>query len=212
VTRTLVIASQNAGKLHEFREALRPLGFSLLAAAEAGVTSFLPEEGQTYQENALIKAAHVAVKSKLPSLGDDSGLEVEALGGAPGPYSARFGGRLSPGERIAHLLAKLRGVPDEQRQARFVCVLALATPSGHVFTFEGACEGRILQGPRGEGGFGYDPVFYSPELGKSFAEATRKEKARVSHRGRALAALVAWLQCDEAAEALRERDPPKETI
>lgn len=212
MTRTLVIASQNEGKLQEFREALSTLTFTVLAAGEVGVRTFPPEEGHSYQENALLKAAHVAVKSKLPSLGDDSGLEVDALGGAPGLYSARFGGRLSPGERIAHLLAKLRGVPIDKRHARFVCVLVLATPSGYVFTFEGSCEGRILQGPRGEGGFGYDPVFYSPELGKSFAEATREEKARVSHRGRALAALVAWLQSDEAAEALQERDPPKETI
>lgn len=212
MTRTLVIASQNEGKLQEFREALSPLGFTILAAGEVGVHAFLPEEGHSYQENALIKAAHVAVRSSLPSLGDDSGLEVDALGGAPGLYSARFGGRLSPGERIAHLLAQLRGTPDDKRQARFVCALVLATPSGQVFTFEGWCEGRILQAPRGEHGFGYDPVFYSPELGKSFAEATREEKARVSHRGRALAALVAWLLSAEAVEALQAREAPKEAI
>jgi XTP/dITP diphosphohydrolase len=209
VKHALVIASQNEGKLREFREALSPLGLTVLAASEVGVRAFPPEEGHSYLENALIKAAHVAVKSKLPSLGDDSGLEVDVLGGAPGLYSARFGGRLSPGERIAHLLGKLRDVPDEKRQARFVCALVLATPSGYAFSFEGSCEGRILQGPQGEGGFGYDPVFYSPELGKSFAEATREEKARVSHRGRALAALAAWLSSDEAAEALREHESPQ---
>src|SRR5699024_10376630 len=149
---------------------------------EAGVVDFPPEDGDTYHANALIKAAHVAATTGLPSLADDSGLEVDALGDAPGVHSARFGGALSDGERIAHLLARLRDVPDEERGATFVTVLVLATPDGEVRAFEGRCRGRILQGPRGDGGFGYEPVFFHEGLGRSFAQVPREEKRRVSHR------------------------------
>ena len=199
---TLVIATANEGKFREFRSALGGSGLTIRSAAEVGVTSFPPESGTTYQENAMLKAAHVAVASGLPALGDDSGLEVDALDGAPGVYSARFGGALSPGERIAHVLAKIRKVPEGERGARFVCSLVLATPAGAAEAFEGSCRGRILQGPRGASGFGYDPVFYSEDLGKTFAEATDEEKRSVSHRGRAIAAFVDWLQRPGAREML----------
>ena len=166
------------------------------------MTNFPEETGSSYEENALGKAGYVTLKTRLPSLGDDSGLEVDALNGAPGLYSARFGGKVSSGERIAYLLARLRRVPPEARGARFVCVLVLATPNGGMWTFRGESEGRLLEGPRGESGFGYDPVFYSPELGKTFAEVTPEEKRSVSHRGRALEAFRAWLDTPRAAKVL----------
>lgn len=201
----LILASGNRDKLTEVREAFGDRPFELLAASDVGVTRFPSEDGDTYEANALIKAAHVATVTGLPALADDSGLEVDALQGAPGLYSARFGGEgLSPGERIAHLLARMRTVPDQARTARFVCVLAVAAPAGEVRTFEGRCEGRILQGPRGQAGFGYDPVFYSLELGRAFGEASAEEKRAVSHRGRALAALLDWLDGPEGSHVLRD--------
>ncbi len=196
----LVLATANEGKVREFQQTLADTSLTLLSAAEAGVTAFPQETGSSYEENALGKAGYVALQTRLPSLGDDSGLEVDALDGAPGLYSARFGGKVSSGERIAYLLAKLRRVPPEARGARFVCVLVLATPNGGMWTFRGESEGRLLEGPRGESGFGYDPVFYSPDLGKTFAEATPEEKRSVSHRGRALEAFRAWLDTPRAAK------------
>lgn len=204
----LVLATANAGKVLELREALAGRQVELLSAADAGVDRFPPEEGDSYEANALVKAGHVATATGLPALADDSGLEVDALNGAPGLYSARFGGDdLGDGERIAHLLARMRAVPNEERTARFVSVLVLATPAGEVRSFEGRCEGTVLHGPRGSGGFGYDPVFWSRDLGKGFGQATRAEKRAVSHRGRALERFVAWLDAPEADTVLRSRDP-----
>ena len=202
MSRTLVIATSNEGKLREFRAALHDTNLELRSAADAGVESFPEETGATYQENAMLKAAHVAVETGFPALADDSGLEVDALDGAPGVYSARFGGALSPGERIAHLLARLRRVREGDRGASFVCSLVLATPGGAAEAFEGTCRGRILQGPRGASGFGYDPVFFSEDLGKTFAEASEAEKRAVSHRGRALASFRAWLDLPRATQIL----------
>ena len=204
----IVLATANAGKVLELREALAGREVELLSASEAGVQRFPPEEGDSYEANALVKAGHVATETGLPALADDSGLEVDALDGAPGLYSARFGGDdLGDGERIAYLLARMRAVPDDERTARFVSVLVLATPAGEVRTFEGRCEGTILHGPRGSGGFGYDPVFWSTELGKGFGQASQAEKRTVSHRGRALERFVAWLDEPEADTVLRARDP-----
>jgi XTP/dITP diphosphohydrolase len=204
----LVLATANPGKVAELRNALASWGVEVTTAAQADVPPFPPEQAQSYEENALMKAGHVASHAGLPALADDSGLEVDALDGAPGVRSARFGGEeLSDGERIAHLLAQIRDVPDPRRTARFVSVLALATPAGEVRTFEGRCEGRILHGPRGHGGFGYDPVFYSTDLGKPFGQASREEKRAVSHRGRALDAFLRWLDRSEAEELLRARRP-----
>lgn len=202
----LVIASQNPDKLREFREALADLPLELLAAGELGVKRFPEETGSSYEENAFVKAAFVATKTGLPSLADDSGLEVEALDGAPGIYSARFGGELSPGERIAYLLQRLRKAPAEAREARFVCSLVLATPEGELRSFHGSCEGRILEGPRGAAGFGYDPIFFSHDLEKTFAEASEAEKRRVSHRGRALDKFAAWLATPGAHLLLQAKD------
>lgn len=198
----LVLATGNEGKVREFREALAGRPFELVSAEDAGVTRFPPEDGDTYEANAMMKAAHVATLTGLPALADDSGLEVDALGGAPGVHSARFGGELGDGERNAHLLSHLRRVPDRERTARFVSVIVLATPAGEVRSFAGRSEGRILQGPRGTEGFGYDPVFHSDELGESFGRASRAEKRRVSHRGRALAAFTRWLDGPDGAALL----------
>ena len=200
----LVLATDNSGKIAEFREALAGSALRLITAREAKVLPLPVESAASYEENALLKAGHAAARSGLPSLADDSGLEVDALAGEPGVHSARFGGNLSAGERIAHLLSKLKHVPEEKRGARFVCALVMATPRGHVATFYGVSAGLILQGPRGAQGFGYDPVFYSFELGKSFAEATAQEKRRVSHRGRALQQLLAWLARPESRRLLAE--------
>ncbi|CAN5715791.1 RdgB/HAM1 family non-canonical purine NTP pyrophosphatase [soil metagenome] len=193
------IATGNAGKVREFTAALERRAVRLVAAADLGVGSFPPESGSTYEENAMLKAAFVALETGRVSLSDDSGLEVDALGGEPGVHSARYGGDLEDGERIAHLLRQLRSVPDERRTARFVSVVVVARPQGDVVTFRGVCEGRILQGPRGDDGFGYDPVFFSSDLERSFGEATLAEKGRVSHRGRALEALDAWLDTPHGA-------------
>jgi XTP/dITP diphosphohydrolase len=196
--RRIVVATGNAGKLREFREALPDV--ETVGAVDVGLTGLPEETGVTYEENALVKAGFGAIRSRLPCLADDSGLEVDALGGMPGVMSARYGGPMSDGERIAYLLANLRGVPEERRGAEFVCVLAFATPGGFVRTFRGTCRGVLLEGPRGDGGFGYDPVFFSPELGMTFSEASAADKRQVSHRGHALRAFKAWLESDEGRE------------
>ena len=191
----LLIATQNEGKVRGFRYALTGIApfVELLSAKDAGLTEFPPETGSSYIQNATLKAVYAAEQTGLPSLGDDSGLEVEALDGAPGLYSARFGGELSNDERLAYLLNKLKDVPDETRNARFVCALALAMPEGERRTFWGECRGEITRSATGVSGFGYDPVFYSHDLHKTFAEASEAEKERVSHRGRAVAQLGKWL-------------------
>ncbi len=194
---SLLIATGNRGKLAEFEEALAPYGIEVVSAAEAGITRFPPELGNTYVENALMKAAWAALKAGMPALADDSGIEVDALDGAPGVHSARFGGELNDGERMALLLDRLRHVPEADRGASFVSSLVLATPAGDVEVFSGTVRGTILQGPRGERGFGYDPIFLSTELGVSFAEAGIEDKRRVSHRGRAIRAFTAWLDTAE---------------
>lgn len=198
----LVIATGNQGKFLEFKRALSVLNVELLSAKDAGIGKFPAEEGSTYEENALIKAAFVALHTGLPSLADDSGLEVDVLDGAPGVYSARFGGNISDGERIAFLLDKIRHVPQAARSAGFLCTLALATPGGEVKVFEGECRGEILQGPRGSSGFGYDPIFFSHDLRKSFAEASEEEKQRVSHRGRAIKKFIDWALSPTAKSTL----------
>jgi len=155
----------------------------------------LPPEGDDYAANAVAKAQAVALATGLPALGDDSGLEVDALGGRPGVHSARYGGPgLGDATRVALLLHELATVPEAQRSARFVCVVALVTPDGNSVTARGSCEGRILAEPRGAGGFGYDPVFALEGCDVSLAELPADEKNRLSHRGRAVAALRAKLR------------------
>jgi XTP/dITP diphosphohydrolase len=190
----VALATRNEGKIAELRRALASLGAELPSALDLELGAAPAESGLDYEDNALIKAAQAAHASGLVSLADDSGLEVDALGGAPGTYSARFGGNLSDGERIAYLLQRIRQVPHESRGASFVSVLVLADPAGRIVSFRGTCRGTILAGPRGEGGHGYDPIFWSPELGKTFAEASEEEKGSVSHRARATAELLRWAQ------------------
>jgi XTP/dITP diphosphohydrolase len=181
------LATGNPGKVREFAEILADLSLDLRPVTPDVV---FPAEGADYEPNAAAKARTLAEAWGLPALADDSGLEVDALDGAPGPLSARFGGpELDDAGRVAHLLAALGEVPRARRTARFVCVAALAHPDGRVVTRRGECAGRILAAPRGAGGFGYDPVFWVPELGAAMAELPAVEKNRISHRARALAAL-----------------------
>lgn len=184
----LVIASLNPDKAQELVSLLGDIPFEILSlAAVPGAT--LPAEGEeSYRANALSKARAAARLSGALALADDSGLEVDALGGRPGVRSARYGGPgLSDSDRCAALLAELKGVPRERRTARFRCVVVLASPDGREEVVEGVVEGIITEAPRGAGGFGYDPLFFYPPLGRTFAELDPAVKNRVSHRGRALA-------------------------
>jgi XTP/dITP diphosphohydrolase len=181
----LLIATNNKGKLREYAELLRGLPFELTTLSEEGIKEEVEESGQPWSRTQSTKAVTYAL-SGLITLADDSGLEVDALGGEPGPLSRRYAGEgASDRERNDFLLAKLRDVPWEQRRARFRCVIAIAIPEGNVAISEGVCEGFIAFEARGEGGFGYDPVFYLPELGKHMAELSLEEKNRVSHRAKA---------------------------
>jgi XTP/dITP diphosphohydrolase len=184
----LVIATKNKGKIAEIRDRLRHLEeVEVVSLAEYPDAPDVVEDGATFMENAAKKARAIALYTGLTALADDSGLVVDALGGAPGVYSARFGGEgATDDDRNRLLLEKLRGVPGEKRTARFVCVIAIAAPDGRVLFAEGACEGRIAGEMRGEHGFGYDPVFYLPEKGRMMAELPLREKNTISHRARAL--------------------------
>lgn len=187
----LVLASSNAGKLAELRDLLGDARIELHAQSEFGVAD-AEETGLTFVENALLKARHAARATGLPALGDDSGLCVDALDGAPGLYSARYaGGHGDSGANIAKLLAALRDVPEAARTARFVCVLAVLrhAEDPQPLIAEGVWEGRILDAPRGSGGFGYDPVFFDPARAMGAAELDAALKNRISHRGIALARL-----------------------
>ena len=182
----VVLASQNPHKLAEMQKILGTLGMEVLLERDVGVNVEVEETGTTFAENSLLKAQAVFDATHLATVADDSGLMVDALGGAPGVYSARYGGRHTDAERIALLLENMKDVPDEQRTAQFVCAVTCLMPDGGKIAVQGVCPGVILRAPRGEGGFGYDPVFYLPELGKTFAELAGEEKNRISHRGRAL--------------------------
>jgi XTP/dITP diphosphohydrolase len=191
----LLIATNNPGKAAEYRELLGDIGWELVTPRDVGLHLEVEESGRDYAENAKIKAATFAKASGLVALADDSGLEVDALGGEPGPLSARFGGEvISDGERVALLLERLAGVPPEGRSARFRCLIAVARPEGRVDLFEGRCEGRVAVEPRGESGFGYDPVFLLPDRGLTMAELPPNEKNAVSHRGRAARQAKAFLE------------------
>ena len=208
----VVLATHNTKKLAELRRLAEEAGLEIVGLAEVADYPEPDETELTFEGNALLKATAAAEATGLPALADDSGLEVAALGGEPGVHTARYGGPgLNDGERMAHLLQKLKQVDGEARAAKFVAVIVMATPGGAVRAFRGESEGVILEGPRGTGGFGYDPVFYSPELGKSFAEASLEEKRSVSHRGRALAAFVEWARSEAGAAALGQMTPrPKD--
>ncbi len=181
---TVVIATNNPGKFKEIVALLHGLDVLLLPLGRIEVP---PESGESFQENAGLKAVAVARTSGEFALADDSGLEVDALGGQPGIHSARFGGHLATdADRYRLILERLEGVPTEQRAARFRCVVAIAEPHGATRFAEGICEGRIAPAPRGTGGFGYDPIFEIPSLGKTFAELEPAVKNRLSHRAKAM--------------------------
>jgi XTP/dITP diphosphohydrolase len=182
----LLVATNNRGKLREYAELLKGLPFELSTLSEQGITEEVEESGSSLKQNAIHKATSYAKLSGLTTMADDSGLEVDALGGEPGPLSRRYAGdNVSDKERNDYLLAKLRDIPWEKRTARFRAVIAIVAPDGKVKTTEGVCEGIIALDFKGEGGFGYDPIFYLPELDKHMAELTLAEKNRISHRAKA---------------------------
>jgi len=184
--KKLLLATNNKGKVREYKSLLREIPFEIVTPSELGITTEVDETGSSFEENARLKAATLAAASGLLTLADDSGLEVDALGGEPGVLSARYAGEgASDIDRINYLLARLKDVPGEKRTARFRCVIAIAAPDGTVETCSGECQGVIATEPRGNNGFGYDPIFYVPELGKTMAELTPEEKNKISHRAKA---------------------------
>ena len=181
----LVLASKNQKKLRELREILSAQGVEVVSEADVGVDVDVEETGTTFEENALLKARAVCEASGLPAVADDSGLCVDALGGAPGVYSARYGGPgLDDVGRYQLLLENMRGMLD--RRCKFVSAICCCFPDGEVITARGECPGTLAYAPKGEDGFGYDPIFFLPERKKTFAELTAEEKNAISHRGRAL--------------------------
>ncbi|MBU0481063.1 MAG: XTP/dITP diphosphatase [Proteobacteria bacterium] len=206
----IVLATRNEGKVKEFRSLLGDDKVDLRSLNDFGPIPEAVEDGETFDDNAYKKAHFTARVLGLPAISDDSGLVVNALDGAPGVYSARYAGpEATDQDNIKKLLQEMAGKSD--RSAAFHCVISIAVPTGPALTYEGRCEGEITTEPKGDGGFGYDPVFFSPELGKTFAESTLEEKNRVSHRGRALAdvaaeadKIMAWLDA-----RITEAKPPK---
>ena len=182
----LVLASGNKGKLAEFQRLLDGMDIQVKSMKDFPEIGEIVEDGATFAENALIKARAVCKAAGKPAMADDSGLMVDALDGAPGIFSARFAGeQRSDADNNAKVLQLLEHVADENRTARFFCAIAIVLPDGREYTVEGTCEGTILRELQGEGGFGYDPLFYVADLGKTFAQLTMEEKNSISHRGNA---------------------------
>lgn len=196
--KRIIFATGNQGKMREIRKILGDLNVEIVSMKEAGISVDIEEDGATYEENALIKARAVAARTGDCVLADDSGLEVDRLGGEPGVHSARYLGEDTPYDvKNASLIKRLEGVPDEERTARFVCAIAAVLPGGRELTTRAAIEGRIGHEEKGSGGFGYDPIFYVPELQRTTAELTEEEKNLVSHRGQALRLMKGELEKDE---------------
>lgn len=189
----IIFATGNAGKMREIREILRDVNADVLSVKEAGIDIDIEENGSTFEENAVIKAKAVAAAAPYADaivLADDSGLEIDYLNKEPGIYSARYLGEKTPySVKNKNLIDRLKGVPDNERTARFVCAIAAVLPDGEVIITRGVIEGRIDHEEKGSNGFGYDPIFYVPEFGCTTAELSPDEKNRVSHRGRALEAM-----------------------
>ena len=184
----VVLASKNRHKLEEISKITEKFGFELILQSQLGVDIDVEETGSTFEENSFLKAEAVMKATGLPALADDSGIAVDALGGEPGIYSARYGfdESLDDWGRLELLLKNTEHVPDDQRQAQFVCVITMVTPEGKTIQARGEIHGELLRAPRGEHGFGYDPIFYYPPLGMSTAEMDPEQKNQVSHRGNAL--------------------------
>lgn len=203
----LVIATGNAGKITEIRELLTGFAVEIKSLDDFGPIPQVEEDGHTFDENAYKKASITAKILGLPALADDSGLMVEALGGGPGVLSARYAGeKASDEQRVAKLLEAMKGKTN--RKAAFQCVISVAVPAGEALTYEARCEGLIADAPAGQRGFGYDPIFYYPPLGKTFGQMTIAEKSRVSHRGKALNELKQ--EFDRVLIWIRQHMPPEE--
>ncbi len=193
--KNFIVATKNRDKVSEIQEILRDLPFHILTMTEAGVDDDIEENGETFEENALLKALAVHKKTGGYVMADDSGLAIDALGGAPGIYSARFMGSDSTyKEKIAALWELLKNVPPEKRTAHFICAIAVVRPDGSSFTVRESMDGILHDRIVGDNGFGYDPVFYLPERGLTTAQLPPEEKNRISHRGKALRAMLAELQ------------------
>lgn len=188
--KQVVIATKNKGKAKDFEAIFKPLGYEVVTMLDIANDVEIEETGRTFEENAVIKAETLSKALGKLVIADDSGLEVDALGGEPGVYSARYVGDHDDEANIQKVLEKLKGVPDQKRTARFVCAIAISGPNIESQTFIGTCEGKILNEKRGTNGFGYDPIFYVPELGKTMAELTPEEKGAISHRGNAIRKLT----------------------
>ena len=192
--RILVLATRNRGKIREMASILADLDLDILSSLDFPKIPPVIEDGRTFQENAIKKAETIVRFTGLPSLADDSGLEIDALHGRPGICSSRFAGPEQDDDKnIEKVLTLMRRIPEDRRQARFRCVIALASPDGQTATVEGICEGTICTEPKGSAGFGYDPIFLVPEHGKTFAELGEEVKNRISHRAKALSAARALL-------------------
>ena len=188
-----VLATHNPGKLKEMGAILARFGVEVVSPKDLGLTVEVEETGTTFAENAMLKAKAICAAAQLPAIADDSGLCVDALNGGPGVYSARYGGEgLDDRGRYMLLLNNMRG--QTTRAAHFACAIACAFPNGDTLTAEGRCDGTIAFAPMGEGGFGYDPVFFVPEKAKTFGQLTAEEKSAISHRGRALESFVGKLE------------------
>jgi XTP/dITP diphosphohydrolase len=182
----ILLATRNKAKVKEYSKLLHGILYEIVSLEDVGIAQEVEESGKTFDENAAVKAKTYAKLSRLVAIADDSGLEVEALDGAPGVRSARYAGEgATDKERIDYLLDKMKDIPSEQRTAQFRCVIAVATPAGKVKLCEGKCDGIITFKPRGENGFGYDPIFYLPDRQLTMAELSMEEKNMISHRGKA---------------------------
>jgi XTP/dITP diphosphohydrolase len=191
----LLIATNNQGKVREYQSLLQGIPFELVTPAQQGIKMDVEETGNSFEENARIKALAFATVSGLTTLADDSGLEVDVLHGEPGVRSSRYAGEgATDADRVSFLLAKLRGVPQDKRAAHFRCVIAIAFPDRKIKICSGKCDGIIIQEPRGEEGFGYDPIFYFPKLKKTMAELPMEIKNQVSHRALAAQKAVKFLK------------------
>lgn len=186
----IIFATGNEGKMREIRKILGDMDVEICSMKEAGIQIDIVEDGQTFEDNAVIKAKAVAARTDAVVLADDSGLEIDYLNKEPGIYSARYMGEDTPyAVKNQNLIDRLDGVPDEKRTARFVCVIAAVLPDGEVITTQGVIEGRIGYEQKGSNGFGYDPIFYVSEYGCSTAELSEEQKNQISHRGKALEAM-----------------------
>lgn len=193
--KKIIFATGNEGKLEEIKQILEGSGLEIISMKEAGISVPIEENGTTFEENAVIKAKAIGAKTDCIVLADDSGLEIDYLNKEPGVFSARYAGEDTPYSiKNQMLLDRLEGVEKEQRTARFVCAIAAALPDGRVFTTRGTIEGYIGFAPAGEHGFGYDPIFYVPELECTTAELSPEQKNELSHRGKALRAMRAKLE------------------